>query len=116
LLAGGNICGRDKVSAAIAGVAVVGVVSTGLGEGGVAAEATRPGESGREVFVAELMSGPERDTTRGAVTQEEGRADGEFLAGSGAGWQAEAAGLGDQDGVGEEEKEASTHTDIHRHV
>jgi hypothetical protein len=50
------------------------------------------------------------------VAQEEGGADGEFLAGSGAGWQAEAAGLGEQDGVGEEEKEASAHTPIHQPV
>jgi hypothetical protein len=49
------------------------------------------------------------------MAQEEGGADGELLAGGGAGGQAEAAGLGEQ-GVVEEEKEASAHTPIHRHV
>jgi hypothetical protein len=97
-------------------VAVVGVVSAGVNESGVAAEAMGPGESGAKILAAKLVSGPERDAKRGAVAQEEGGADGEFLAGSGAGWQAEAAGLGEQGGVGEEEKEASAHTDIHRHV
>jgi hypothetical protein len=62
------------------------------------------------------VSGPERDAQGGAVAEEEGGADGELLAGSGAGWQAEAAGLREQDGVGEEEKEGSAHTDIDRHV
>jgi hypothetical protein len=85
-----------------------------VGEGGVAAEATGAGESGSEVFARELVSGPERDAKRGAVAQEEGGADGELLAGSGAGWQAEAAGLGG--GVGEEENEVKAHTHIHRHV
>jgi hypothetical protein len=116
LLAGGDVGGRDRGSSGVAGVSVVGVVGARVGEGGVAAEATRPGESGREVLARELVSGPERDTKRGAVTQEKSGADGEFLAGSGAGWQAEAAGLGEQGGVGEEEQEASAHTEIHRHV
>jgi hypothetical protein len=62
------------------------------------------------------VSGPERDAKGGSVAEEEGRADGELLIGSGAGWQAEAAGLGEQGGVGEEEQEGSAHTDIHRHV
>jgi hypothetical protein len=62
LLAGGNVRERDQVSAGVAGVSVVGVVSAGLGEGGVAAEATRPGESDSEVVVRELVSGPEGDT------------------------------------------------------
>jgi hypothetical protein len=110
LLAGGNVASRDKVSAGVAGVTVVGVVSAGVGEGGVAAEATGAGESGSEVFARELVSGPERDAKRGAVAQEEGGADGEFLAGSGAGWQAEAAGLGEQGGVGKEENEVKAHT------
>jgi hypothetical protein len=86
-----------------------------VGRGGVTAEATRPGVSGSEVFAAELVSGPERDAKRGAVAEEEGGADGEFLAGSGAGWQAEAAGLGEQGGM-KEEKKASAHTHIYRHV
>jgi hypothetical protein len=86
-----------------------------VGEGGVTAEATRPGESGSEVFARELVTGPKRDAKRGAVAQEEGGADGELLAGRGAGWQAEAAGLGEQDGM-KEGKKASAHTHIYRHV
>jgi hypothetical protein len=46
------------------------------------------------------------------VAEEEAGADGELLAGSGAGWQAEAAGPGEQGGVSEEEKEGSAHTHI----
>jgi hypothetical protein len=104
------------MSSGIAGVPVVGVVSAGVGQGGVAAEATRPGERGSEVFARELVSGPKGHTKGGAVAEEEGGADGELLVWGGAGWQAEAAGLGEQGDRDEEEKEARAHTHIHRHV
>ena len=90
----GEIGGGGHVTAGIAAVPVVTVISAGAGQIGIAAEVSGTDGSALELLGRQFIADPDRDLAVRAVADDERRTISEFLSWAGTGGRTEAVMLG----------------------